>query len=144
MKCRFKKNSLPWKPCGRTCPGLQKRLSRRNGTRRFLTTADSESPMGQPSLKIGTPRRPRSATPAPERRWTCLTVLAGQNRPTVGYASFPCENLSPYRKMSHLDDRAKRTATLHAAEKRTLEMIRPRGCSWQVGRWQSSFVLRAS
>src|SRR5436309_13306169 len=25
--------------------------------------------------------------------------------------------------MSHLDDRAKRTATLHAAEKRTLEMI---------------------
>src|SRR6266581_2772687 len=61
--------------------------------------------------------------PAPERRWTCLTVLAGQNRPTVGYASFPCENLSPYRKMSHLDNHAKQIATLHAAEKRTVEMI---------------------
>jgi len=73
-----------------------------------------------PTAKAGLRLWLRSATLAPERRWICLTA---QNRPAVGYASFSCENLSPYRKMSHLDDRAKRTATLHAAEKRTLEMI---------------------
>ena|SRR3989454_1157247 len=96
-------------------------ISGRGGTPNMRATSwlncDERS---YPTAKAGLRLWLRSATLAPERRWICLTA---QNRPAVGYASFSCENLSPYRKMSHLDDRAKRTATLHAAEKRTLEMI---------------------